>query len=70
LRRNDGWLPGSFAIEGGAIVAHGRAGAGHAYYDVPFWNHAFTNFELRVDVMARPSSNGGVYVLTEFQETG
>jgi hypothetical protein len=33
---------------------------GHAYYDGPFWNHAFTNFELRVDVMARPNSNGGL----------
>jgi hypothetical protein len=49
-------------------VANGTAG--HAFYDGPFMNHAFRNFELKVDVMTRTNSNGGVYVLTEFQEKG
>jgi hypothetical protein len=62
--------PGSFAIQDGAIVANGANGYGHAFYDGPFRNHAFQNFELRVDVMARANSNGGIYVLTEFQEKG
>ena len=66
-----GWKisnPASFKIEDGAIVANGSAG--HAYYDGPFQNHMFRNFELKVDVMTRPNSNGGVYVATEFQEKG
>ncbi len=66
-----GWKvvnPASFTIKDGAIVANGTAG--HAYYDGEFRNHAFRNFELKVDVMARANSNGGVYVLTEYQETG
>jgi hypothetical protein len=58
----------SFKIEDGAIVANGSAG--HAYYDGPFMDHAFRNFELKVDVMTKPNSNGGVYVLTQFQEKG
>ena len=66
-----GWKvsrPESFRIEDGAIVANG--GAGHAYYDGAFGNHAFRNFELKVDVMTRANANGGVYVLTEYQEKG
>ena len=66
-----GWKlanPESFRIEDGAIVANGRAG--HAFYDGPFRDHAFKNFELRVDVMTRAGSNGGIYILTGFQERG
>jgi hypothetical protein len=60
--------PGSFRIENGAIVANGPAG--HAYYDGPFRNHLFKDFELKIDVMTHPGSNGGIYILTEFQEKG
>jgi hypothetical protein len=67
-----GWKIGgpaeSFTIHDGAMVAKGPAS--HAYYDGPFRNHSFRNFELKVDIMARAGSNGGVYVLTEFQEVG
>jgi 3-keto-disaccharide hydrolase len=66
-----GWKianPDSFTIKEGAIVANGTAG--HAFYDGPFLNHTFRNFELKVDVMTRNNSNGGVYVLTEFQDKG
>ena len=66
-----GWRlskPESFKIENGAIVANGVAS--HAYYDGPFRNHVFKNFELKVEAMTRPSSNGGVYVLTQFEEVG
>jgi hypothetical protein len=60
--------PESFAVRDGAIVASGPAS--HAYYDGPFRNHRFRNFELRIDMMARAGGNGGVYVLTEFEEVG
>jgi hypothetical protein len=65
-----GWKisnPASFTIENGAIVAHGTPG--HAYYAGPVGT-TFRNFELKVDVMTRPNSNGGIYVMTEFQEKG
>ena len=58
----------SWSIEDGAIKANGTPG--HAFYDGPFRNHAFRNFELKVDVMTRAGSNGGIYVLTEFQDEG
>jgi hypothetical protein len=66
-----GWRianPESFKIENGAIVANGMPG--HAFYDGPFRNHSFRNFELKVDVMTRAGSNGGIYVMTEFVPTG
>src|SRR6478752_7213001 len=58
----------TFTIKDGAIVANGSAS--HAYYDGSFQNHSFRNFELKVDVMTRAGSNGGVYVLTQYQEVG
>jgi hypothetical protein len=66
-----GWKisnPASFSIEDGAIKANGTPG--HAYYAGDFRNHTFRNFELKVDVMTRRNSNGGIYILTEFQEKG
>ena len=60
--------PETFTIQDGAIVAKGAAS--HCYYDGSFRNHSFRNFELRVDVMTRAGSNGGVYVLTEYQAIG
>src|SRR5262245_41432221 len=68
-----GWKlanPDSFKIENGAIVANAVGMQGHAYYDGPFMNHSFRNFELKVDVMTKPNSNGGVFILTEFVEKG
>ena len=58
----------SFTIQDGAIVAKGAAS--HAYYTGELRKHSFRDFELKVDVMTRAGSNGGIYVLTEFQEVG
>ncbi|MGH9309667.1 MAG: 3-keto-disaccharide hydrolase [Vicinamibacterales bacterium] len=63
-----GGPPQSFTVRDGAIVASGPAS--HAYYDGPFRNHSFRNFELRMDVKAGTGANGGVYVLTEFEQVG
>ena len=66
-----GWKisnPASFRIEDGAIVANGSPG--HAYYAGEFQNHTFRNFELKIDVMTRANSNGGIYILTEYLEKG
>ena len=62
--------PDSFKVENGAIIANAAGQASHLFYDGPVGNHAFTNFDLRLDVLARYRSNGGVYVMTEFQPQG
>ncbi len=67
----DGWKAsenkGTFTVENGAIVAHGARS--HLFYMGPVEDARFEEFELRVDVMTEPGSNGGVYFLTEYQET-
>ena len=62
--------PESFKVENGAIIANAAGQASHLFYDGPVGNHSFTNFDLRLDVLARYRSNGGVYVMTEFQPQG
>jgi hypothetical protein len=62
--------PAAFTIVDGAIQANGAPNAAHIFYDGPVQNHAFTNFHLKLDVMAKNRSNGGIYICTEFQETG
>jgi len=69
-----GWKVGgaaeAFKVEDGAIVANGVSGAAHLYYDGAFRNHRFRDFDLKLDVMAKAQSNGGIYIATEFQPTG
>ena len=62
--------PESFKVANGAIVANAVGQASHLFYDGPVGNHAFQDFDLRLDVLARYRSNGGVYVMTEFQPQG
>jgi hypothetical protein len=59
---------GTFTIREGAIVAHGPRS--HCFYVGDFMNHTFRNFELKVDIKTENNSNGGVYILTGFQESG
>jgi hypothetical protein len=58
----------SFSVQDGAIVTTGPTA--HLYYDGSVRDHAFRNFELKVDVMTRAGANGGVYVLTEYEASG
>ena len=58
----------SVSIEDVAIKSNGSAG--HAYYAGAFQNASFRNFELKVDAMTRPNSNGGIYIMTEYLEKG
>ena len=60
--------PASFTVQDGAIVAHGDRA--HCFYDGDVRQHNFKNFELKVDVMAAPNSNGGIYIHTEYQDSG
>ena len=63
----EGWKAGdnadSWSVHDGAIVAHGAHS--HLFYIGEFKAHMFKNFELKVDVMTKPGSNGGVYIQTE-----
>jgi len=60
--------PGTFTVKDGAIVASGPRS--HCFYVGDVGNHSFTQFELRVDVMTQPRANGGIYIMTDFQEKG
>ena len=60
--------PDTFSVKEGAMVAHGPRS--HCFYVGDFHQHTFRNFELKVDVLTLPKSNGGVYIQTEYQETG
>lgn len=60
--------PGTFTVQDGAIVARGPRS--HCFYVGDFGRRTFSNFELQVDVMTLPKANGGIYILTEFQEKG
>ena len=54
----------SWKIEEGAFVAHGDRC--HLYYVGD--SKPFKDFELKVDVMTEPNSNGGIYFHTRYQE--
>ena len=56
----------AWKIENGAFVASGSRC--HIYYVGD--EQPFKNFELKVDVMTEPNSNGGIYFHTKYQETG
>lgn len=60
--------PDTFRIEDGAIIANGPRC--HLYYVGDFHGGKFKDFELMVDVMTKPKSNGGVYFHTEYQADG
>lgn len=69
----DGWTaakenPGTFRLENGAIVANGPRC--HLFYTGPVNGANFKDFELKVEVMTRKNSNGGIYFHTRFQESG
>lgn len=58
----------TFSVKDGAIVSHGPRS--HCFYVGDFHNHAFKDFELKVDIMTLPGANGGVYIETAFQDRG
>ncbi|HTL69505.1 MAG TPA: DUF1080 domain-containing protein [Lacunisphaera sp.] len=66
-----GWKPAkenpdTWKIEDGAFVTRGARC--HLYYVGD--GAPFKNFELRVEVMTAPGSNGGIYFHTAYQNTG
>ncbi len=69
----DGWKlstenPSTFRIEDGVIVAQGPRA--HLFYVGEALGGEVRNFELKVDVLAKNNSNGGIYFHTAYQEEG
>ncbi|MCH7227741.1 DUF1080 domain-containing protein [Haloferula sp. A504] len=68
----DGWKvsenPDSFVIEDGMLVAKGPRA--HAFYVGEDGKATFEDFELRLDVMTKENSNGGVFFHVAYQEKG
>jgi hypothetical protein len=67
----DGWKTATehsatWKVEDGALVTRGERC--HLFYVGD--TKPFKNFELRVDVMTEPGSNGGIYFHTQYQEAG
>lgn len=67
----DGWKTAAentntWRIESGALVT--RGGRCHLFYVGD--EKPFKNFELKVDVMTEPNSNGGIYFHTRYQAVG
>lgn len=60
--------PGTFSIEDGAIVVAGPRA--HLFYDGPVGNHDFKNFEFKAQIMTMPGANSGMFIHTEYQDTG
>jgi hypothetical protein len=56
----------AWSIKEGALVAHGSRS--HLYYVGD--EQPFVNFELKIDAMTEPGSNGGIYFHTQYQPTG
>ena len=59
---------GSFKVEDGAIVVHGKRS--HLFYVGPVGNANFKDFEFSAQVMTTPGSNSGIYFHTEYQQEG
>lgn len=68
----DGWKVSenkeSFAVQDDSLVALGERA--HAFYVGEVQGGKFKDFELRMDVMTKENSNGGVFFHTEYQEEG
>ena len=68
----DGWKANeakeAFTVVDGAIQAKGARC--HLFYEGAVNNAMFKNFELRLDVMTRKNSNGGLFIHTVHQKDG
>lgn len=68
----EGWRasenPETFRVEDGVLIVDGPRA--HLYYVGPVMDHDFKNFEFKADVKTEPGANSGIYIHTEWQETG
>jgi hypothetical protein len=60
--------PATFKVEKGMIVVEGPRA--HLFYEGSVNNHQFKNFEFKAQVMTTPGSNSGIFIHTQYQESG
>jgi len=60
--------PNSFQVKDGELRIEGPRG--HLFYDGPVGNHNFTNFEVKALIKTQEGSNSGLFICTQFQDTG
>ena len=60
--------PESIRAENGMIVCDGARA--HAYYEGPFQNHDFKNFDLTAEAKLAPGASSGIYFHTAYQKAG
>ena len=84
LLAEDGWVPifngkdltgwrasenkGVFSVKDGILIVHGKRS--HLFYVGPVGGANFRNFEWKADVKTFPKANSGMYIHTEYQQTG
>ena len=68
----EGWKvnesPETFSVKDGELVVKGNRA--HLFYVGPVNKADFKNFELKAEILTKPGANSGVYIHTEFQDTG
>jgi hypothetical protein len=68
----NGWKasenPPTFTVADGMIQVFGERA--HLFYMGDVSKHNFKNFEWKAQVMTTPGSNSGMFIHTEYQETG
>lgn len=68
----DGWKiaesPESFSIENGLLKINGKRG--HMFYEGSVNNHCWKDFHMQAVVMTKEKANSGIFIHTQYQETG
>jgi len=59
---------GTFTVKDGILIVHGARS--HLFYEGPVGGADFKNFEWKADVKTFPKANSGMYIHTEYQQTG
>ncbi len=59
---------GVFTVKDGILIVHGKRS--HLFYVGPVGGANFKNFEWKADVKTFPKANSGMYIHTEYQQTG
>lgn len=60
--------PESFRVENGLLIANGERS--HLFYEGPELGEGFDHFELEVELRTYPKANSGIYVHTQYQDSG
>ena len=59
---------GTFSVENGMLIVHGNRS--HLFYEGPVGGANFKDFEWKAEVKTFPKANSGMYIHTEYQESG